>query len=85
MRTSTKRVDALALLITIIGACVFGCVLGRVGEIWLSFYMAEWCNSNTTFQEIVENGAIPFSADRKGELYLQFYGDSLNRTSDRMK
>ena len=25
--------------------------------------MAEWCNSNTTFQEIVENGAIPFSAD----------------------
>ena len=29
----------------------------------LSFYMAEWCNSNTTFQEIVENGANPFSAD----------------------
>ena len=28
----------------------------------LSFYMAEWCNSNTTFQEIVENGAIPFPA-----------------------
>ena len=51
----------------------------------LSFYMAEWCNSNTTFQEIVENGAIPFPADRKGGLYLQFYGDSLNRTSDRTK
>ena len=39
-----------------------GLNITRAVKYRLSFNMAEWCNSNTTFREIVENGAIPFPA-----------------------
>ena len=39
-----------------------GLNIARAVKYRLSFNVAEWCNSNTTFQDIVENGAIPFPA-----------------------